>query len=245
MPVIERDVVNQSIDENGRETIDFPLARLGWIEDTAEVKNAPGERDYIPIVDGDGGGQLKKTPVHALAASSSAQAYSASAAYAVGDYCNYGGKLYRCKTAVPAGEAWNAAHWVETSLNKELSAKQDKLAGAAGQVPVFGADGTLEARDLPGAAAVSFQASEWGPPASVTAGAEYDGASGYALTVPAEKHKRKGGDFTFQIFHLLADGTYRTNTWAAMGTEVRYDEGTGSAVLESPDAYSGKILFVS
>jgi len=95
------------------------------------------------------------------------------------------------------------------------------------------------------AAAVPFETAEWGPPASVTVeeGTEYDGASGYELVIPSEKHGRKSGNFAFQIFHLV-EGVYKTNTWGALGTEVRYDAETGSVVLASADAYSGKILFV-
>ena len=70
MAVIERDVVNQGKDANGNETIDFPLVRLGWMEPTADVKEAPGANDYIPIVDGDDQDQMKKLPVSALAQSS-------------------------------------------------------------------------------------------------------------------------------------------------------------------------------
>lgn len=62
MPVIERDVVLQGVDENGNPTIDLPVTRLGNIEDTAEVKGAPEAGDLIPIIDGADHGQMKKTP---------------------------------------------------------------------------------------------------------------------------------------------------------------------------------------
>ena len=62
MPVIERDVVLQGVDENGNPTIDLPVTRLGNIEDTAEVKEAPGEGDFLPVIDGADDGQMKKTP---------------------------------------------------------------------------------------------------------------------------------------------------------------------------------------
>ena len=47
-----------------------------------------------------------------------AEAYSASAAYAVGDYCTHTSgtttKLYRCTTAIAeGGETWDASHWTE------------------------------------------------------------------------------------------------------------------------------------
>jgi len=145
-------------------------------------------------------------------------------------------------------------------VTKLLGGKQDKLTGEPGQVPVFGESGNLEARDFSNTAVVPFEASEWGEPApdapEETPAAEsqaegeptedppaYDGARGWELVIPAEKHGRKSGDFTFQIFHLVA-GKYLTSTWGAIGTEVRYDEAAGNVILASPDPYSGKILFV-
>ena len=62
MPVIERDVVLQGVDEHGNPTIDLPVARLGNIKDTAEVKETPGEGDFFPVIDGADDGQMKKTP---------------------------------------------------------------------------------------------------------------------------------------------------------------------------------------
>ncbi len=164
MSVIERDVILQSQDKNGNETIDLPITRLGNIEDTADVKGTPGAHDYIPIVDGDDNGQMKKVPASAL------------------------------------------------------------MTGAS-------------------TAVVPFQASEWGPPASVTVSGTYDGASGYELSIPAARHKCGSGDFIFQIFHLVG-GKYTANTWGAVSTEVRYDAATGNIILASSDRYSGKILFV-
>jgi len=123
--LIERDVVLQGQDKNGNETIDFPITRLGNIEDAAEIKETPGGKDYIPLMDGDAKGQMKKTPVGALSMGGGASQYSETAAYAIGDYCSHDGKLYRCIAAIPeGGEEWNAAHWEETSVTKELQAAQ-------------------------------------------------------------------------------------------------------------------------
>lgn len=58
----------------------------------------------------------------AVSAARAAGDYDETKAYAAGDYCTRDGKLYRCATAIPAGEAWNAAHWVETSLEAEMKA---------------------------------------------------------------------------------------------------------------------------
>lgn len=62
MAITERDVVLQGVDESGSPTIDLPITRLGNVEDTAEVKDAPAAGDYIPVMDAADGGQMKKMP---------------------------------------------------------------------------------------------------------------------------------------------------------------------------------------
>ncbi|WP_312611382.1 carbohydrate-binding protein [Oscillibacter sp.] len=66
----------------------------------------------------------------AMAAARSAGGY-AETAYAVGDYCTRDGKLYKCTTAITAGEPWNPAHWAETSIDAEFKALYAALAGKA------------------------------------------------------------------------------------------------------------------
>ncbi|BAK99218.1 hypothetical protein OBV_20200 [Oscillibacter valericigenes Sjm18-20] len=58
----------------------------------------------------------------AMAAARSAEEYNPAGTYAVGDYCTKDGKLYRCTTAITVPEAWNAAHWAETTISAELKA---------------------------------------------------------------------------------------------------------------------------
>lgn len=56
-----------------------------------------------------------------------APAYSASAAYAVGDLVSKDNKVYACKSAIAApGEAWNAAHWDEVNMKSLLDGKLSK-----------------------------------------------------------------------------------------------------------------------
>lgn len=50
-----------------------------------------------------------------------ASPYSASATYAVGDYCTKDGQLYRCTTAISTAEAWTAAHWSAVALGDDTS----------------------------------------------------------------------------------------------------------------------------
>ena len=71
------------------------------------------------------------TAMDVAAALTSAAEYSAAATYAVGAYCTKGGKLYRCTVAIPQAEAWNAAHWTETTIGAELVAIYTTLANKA------------------------------------------------------------------------------------------------------------------
>lgn len=52
-----------------------------------------------------------------------ADAYSSSSTYAVGDLCIAFGRLYRCTTAISTPEAWNASHWAATTIADEIAAK--------------------------------------------------------------------------------------------------------------------------
>lgn len=127
MAVIERDVVLVGKDGSGNMTIDLPITRLGNVEDTAEVKAAAEGSDFLPIIDMADQGQMKKVHVSALSlgggsSGSEAEQYGEAKEYAVGDYCYKDGKLYRCTTPIPTGgEAWNAAHWEETTMTQELA----------------------------------------------------------------------------------------------------------------------------
>lgn len=55
--------------------------------------------------------------------------YSASSAYAVGDYCIYQGNLYRCTTAIGSGgEAWNSSHWAQVALGNRVRNLENSIA---------------------------------------------------------------------------------------------------------------------
>lgn len=66
MPLLERDIVLQGKDPNGNQTIDLPITRLGNIEDTADIKAEPTTQDYIPLIDSNDGGQMKKSTIASL-----------------------------------------------------------------------------------------------------------------------------------------------------------------------------------
>lgn len=61
-----------------------------------------------------------------------AATYSASSAYAVGDYCERGGNLYRCTTAIGSGgEAWNSGHWTQVAATSEIPKIVDNLSSTS------------------------------------------------------------------------------------------------------------------
>lgn len=64
-----------------------------------------------------------------LLAVAAAATYNPNSRYAVGDYCTHGGKLHKCNTDIPDGEPWNAAHWTETTVAKELAGKSNGFIG--------------------------------------------------------------------------------------------------------------------
>lgn len=96
---------------------------------------------YDPATDGDMTFNLRqalndnwdKLDAAILLAIAAAGAYNPEESYAVGDYCTYKGKLRKCSTAIPTGEAWTEAHWTTTTvaaemqeLSSQLSNKMDK-----------------------------------------------------------------------------------------------------------------------
>jgi len=65
MAIKERDILLQG-QEDGEQTMDFPITRLANVEGDAEVKSVPGDKDYIPIIDSADGEQMKKAPISAF-----------------------------------------------------------------------------------------------------------------------------------------------------------------------------------
>lgn len=73
----------------------------------------------------------------AMVAARSAEEYNPASTYAVGDYCVHDSKLYRCTTAITAGETWTATHWTETTVAGELLVIIAALAGKADLVNLY------------------------------------------------------------------------------------------------------------
>lgn len=92
------------------------------------------ENGTVPVAQGGTGATTAQDAVVALGALfaiAAAAAYDPEGSYAVGDYCTHGGKLHKCGTAIPSGEAWNAEHWTATTVAAELAELRAPLANKA------------------------------------------------------------------------------------------------------------------
>ena len=67
--------------------------------------------------------------------------------------------------------------------------------------------------------------------------------SKYTFTVSKAQHRRNSRLFIFALWQLVGS-SYVRNTWAAVTTNVRYNDGDQSIVLESDAPYDGTILFM-
>lgn len=79
----------------------------------------------------------------AIVRSSVANEYSASATYAVGDYCIKDGVVYKCNTAISTAETWNASHWTEVKVMDEIESAQGTTASADKLTTARGIDGVM------------------------------------------------------------------------------------------------------
>lgn len=66
--------------------------------------------------------------------------YDASLPYKVGDIRTYDGNLYRCTTNITTSEAWNSAHWTQTSMN-EIQRKMNSVLNISETYPTSGTNG--------------------------------------------------------------------------------------------------------
>lgn len=90
---------------------------------------------YDPVADADStfnitqalNNNWDKLDAAILLAIAAAGAYNPEESYAVGDYCTYKGKLRKCSTAIPTGEAWTEAHWTTTTVAAEMQELSSQL----------------------------------------------------------------------------------------------------------------------
>lgn len=82
--------------------------------------------------------------------------YDATAKYAVGDACIYGGVVYVCNTAISTAEAWTAAHWTKMA---SISAYSSSATYSVGDLVVY--DGELYKNKTAIAVAEAWTAAKW------------------------------------------------------------------------------------
>ena len=89
-------------------------------------KPAGGENVLI----GDINGNMDAIDAEAIRSRANfAGTYDASSSYSVGDYCIYGGNLFRCTTAIGSGgETWTTGHWTQVAVGEELTTLNGKIA---------------------------------------------------------------------------------------------------------------------
>lgn len=99
-----------------------------------------GGNGAVPVAQGGTGATTAQGAVVALGALfaiAAAGAYNPEESYAVGDYCTYKGKLRKCSTAIPTGEAWTEAHWTTTTVAAELAELSSQLSNKVGNQSIF------------------------------------------------------------------------------------------------------------
>ena len=60
--------------------------------------------------------------------------YSATNTYAVGDYCIHENILYKCKTAITTGEAFDSNKWIQTTCGTEFGGLNSNLTPQTGNI---------------------------------------------------------------------------------------------------------------
>lgn len=100
----------------------FTIDSEATIEGTETTDITPSQfEQFVEQVAGYADDAAESADDAADAVASLAPAYSTSSTYDVGDYVLYEGVLYECTTAITTAEAWNAAHWTQTSVADELT----------------------------------------------------------------------------------------------------------------------------
>lgn len=88
--------------------------------------------------------------------------YSASSTYALGDYVMYDNYFYKCTTAITVAEAWNAAHWTQTSIGAELDQLNTNLTAVEGTLAIGATSITLTDARLTATSNIIPMTSIWG-----------------------------------------------------------------------------------
>ncbi len=100
-----------------------------------------------------------------------------------------------------------------------------------------------QVKPLPQAAASAGGGGGASPAAVPFAAGDWTAGTPCTMTLTAARHGRSGGDFLYQVYSRLADGTCQGGTWDAAGVGVQYLS-SGEVKLSSPTAFAGKIVFL-
>lgn len=65
----------------------------------------------------------------------------------------------------------------------------------------------------------------------------------WELAISKEEHKRSSAAFGYRLESAVGENSYKTGTWNAHSTAVRYIEASGEIRLVAPEAYRGRITF--
>ena len=101
-------------------TTNYNLDMPGYNE-IADIDVINGNMDKIDV-------QMKKNADSAQQSKDIvSDEYSATNTYAVGDYCIHENILYKCKTAITTGEAFDSSKWVQTTCGTEFGELKNDL----------------------------------------------------------------------------------------------------------------------
>lgn len=154
-----------------------------------------------------------------------AERYDATATYVVGDYCIYGGQLYKCTTAISTAETWTAAHWTATNVAQMIAALNAAIQNASIQISVTD-DGNGN---------VTISSSNGGGASTNIAvtGVSFANLSG-SITV--------GDTFTLIPVFTPSNATNKTGTWATSDSSIAT---VSNGVVSAVAAGSANITFTS
>ena len=69
-----------------------------------------------------------------------------------------------------------------------------------------------------------------------------DDGSYYKIVFSKDDHKRASNAFGY-VLSYLSGGSYKKNTWATAGTDVRYSASTNEITLRTAEPYAGAVAF--
>ena len=70
-----------------------------------------------------------------------------------------------------------------------------------------------------------------------------EGEDSWSYVIPVASHGRIGPEFGYQLWCEDEDGVLRSDAWAAVATDVSYDEETDNITLTTEEPYGGHVVF--